>query len=290
MEWLAVGVALAALGFSLSLFKSRPGAQGYANVLVVMPLALSTPLVGVLASGLLLIDAIRRSRTGEGLDAIATGASRAADAQAIGHMATLGLAGALMLVLIVIALRRRRPTPEPASEIPADADAEPPPKPKLSPRHATSLLGFATLACIAGVVTLSQFEQRFVTAPLSIAVSYDADDISEFSTIKRTVDDQRRRISNTLVAETFRTLVVVVLFLVLFDVFLVGSRGLTFNRATLVATATLLILTAALAARDGYRQKELGQFVSEKLAAIDARAAAAVNEAENPEETEAPPN
>ncbi len=272
MEWLAVGVAGGALGFAVALFKSRKNPEGYGNVLLVMPLALAVPLVALMSSGLLLISGFRGASTGEGLEAIALSVSSAAQAQYVGHVATLGLTAALALVLISLSIRPHDKAAKPQPETP--------PEPKLSRRHATSLLSVATLVCIGAVVTLAEYEPRFVTMPLSIVTAFDADDMSEFSSNRRHLEERRRVASNTLVAETFRTLVVVVLFFVLFDAFLTGSRALAFTRWTLLVSAAFLILTASLSARGLYRQQELRQTIQAALLLRDSRAEAADDEEE----------
>lgn len=292
MQWLAVGVAVSALGFSLSLFRSRKNPHGWGNVLVVMPLVASVPVVALMASGLDLITGFRAVSTGSGLTALAESISRAAHTQYIGHASSLALAAALALVLVVLFLRRQTPAQQPqpdppgeaqdTSEAPADAPAEP----KLSRRHATAVLSLATLVCIAAIVTLTKYEARFMAAPLSIITIYDAGDTDEFSTNRRGLEEHRRIASNTLVVETFRALVVVVLLFVLFDAFLTGSRGLAFTRWTLLVSAMLLLLTAFLSARSLYRQQELRQKINEALVSIESRAQAATEE--DSESTEMP--
>lgn len=257
MQWLSVGAALAALGFSIILFRSRRGASGYGNVLVVMPLALTTPLFALLFSGLLLIDGFRRVGE-EGRHALVTAIASAARTQLVGHVAMLAVGAALTLVLIALWLRPR----------PAAAATEPTPESKLGARWAVPSLAVATLVCIAGVAALTELEDRLVTAPLAFVVAFDSNDF-ELSSTRRTVEDQRRRISNTVVVETFRTLVVIVLFLVLFDAFFVGSRGIRFSKGALVVSAVLLALSAAVSARGWYRQLELQQRVHEGLRLVE---------------------
>lgn len=293
MEWLAVGVAIGALGFCISLFQARPNPWGYGNVLVVMPLALAVPMVALMSSGLLLIAGFRRASTGEGLEAIAESVASAAHAQYVGHLALLALSAALAIYLVVLFFRGRQKIelPESAATAQADAppEAEPPAEPKLSRRHATALLSVATLACLAAVATLSEYERRFVTAPLSIVVAFDADDMSEFSSNRKELEERRRVVSNTLVSETLRALVVVVLFFILFDAFLSGSRALPFTRWTLIVSAALVVLSAALSAKGLYRQLELRQKIQAGLLQA-ASHAEPVDDEQEPTTHEAPPS
>jgi hypothetical protein len=284
MKWLAVGVAIGAFGVSISLFIARKSPWSYGNVLVVMPLALAAPMVALMSSGLLLIAGFRRASTGEGLEAIAQSVVSAADAQYLGHLALLVLSGVLAVNLAALSIRRQPiAPPEGAPEAATSAEDETPPvEPKLSRRHATSLLSVATLACLAAVATLSGYEQRWVTAPLAIVVAFDTDDMSEFSTNRRELEERRRVVSNTLVAETFRTLVVVVLFFVLFDAFLSGSRALAFSRSTLMVSAALLVLAAALSARGLYRQRELREEIQAGLVRAEPEAGTADDEPDPP--------
>jgi hypothetical protein len=242
-----------------------------------MPLALAVPMVALLSSGLVLVAGFRRASTGEGLEAIGEAAASAAHAQYVGYAAWLGLSAVLALNLIALSIRPRQT---------AAPDTQSPPEPKLSPRHAGSVLGVSTLACLAAVATLTGYEQRFVTAPLSILTDFDADDMSEFSPNRRELEERRRVVSNTLVAETFRTLVVVVLFFVLFDAFLSGSRGVAFTRMSLAVSAALVILTASLSARGLYRQRELGERVQAGLVRSEPEAGTADDE----QEPAPPPN
>ena len=274
MELLSVAMALGALGFMFALSRSRRGVERYGNVLVVLPLALATPLVALMASGLQLIYAFRGAGSGEGLKALATAVSRAAATQYVGHLTLLALLGALTLVVIALALSR--PDRNGGEEVATEASSEP----EALSRFAIPLMAVAALVCIAAVATLTEFEGRFIASPLAIVIAFDADDVSEFSPNKRNVEEQRRRGSNTLVAETFRTLVVVVLFFVLFDAFLVGSRSVTFTRQTLLLSAALIVLTSAVSARALYRNKELRQTIEDRLRA------AAEAEAESLEESE----
>lgn len=273
MQWLSVATALAALGFFLSLFRSRRGAYGYGNVLAVMPLALATPLVALMFSGLVLIDGFRRAGGEEGRDALVAAVVTAARTQLIGHVALVGSCTVLAVMLIVLWLRPSRSDAGPSDH--------PPNEPKLSPRTAMPLLAMAVLVCIAGVAALTEFEERFVTSPLAFVVAFESSDFSELASNRRVVDDQRRRISNTIVVETFRALVVVVLFLVMFDAFLVGSRGIRFTKWALLVSAVLLGLGAAVSVRGMYRQWELQRGVQEGLKAVaEAEAEAEEDEAE----------
>jgi hypothetical protein len=259
MQLLSVAIALGALGFTLALARSRRGVDRYGIVLVVLPLALATPLVALMASGLQLIDAFRKAGSGGGLEALATGARRAVETQYIGHITLLALLGALALILMVLAVSRTKPQPSEPHDDKAPPDSKP-----LS-RFAIPLMAVATLVCIAAVTVLAEYEDRFVASPLAIMLAFDADDISEFSDNKGDVDEQRRRGSNTLVAETFRSLVVAVLFLVLFDAFLVGSRSVVFKRSILLLTAALIALASVLAVRAFYRNQELRLSIEARL-------------------------
>lgn len=262
MQLLSVAVALGALGFTLSLSRSRRGVERYGIVLVVLPLALTTPLIALMASGLQLIDAFRRFGSGEGFEALAAGVSRAVDTQYVGHITLLALMGTLALVLIALAL----PPPErPERKREEEDDTEASSDPRAMSKFAIPMMAVAAFVCIAAVWVLTEYEDRFVASPLAIVNAFDADDISEFSTNKRTVDEQRRRGSNTLVAETFRSLVVVVLFLVLFDSFLAGSHSVTFKRSSLLLSATLIALTSVVAVRAFYRNQELRETIEDRL-------------------------
>ena len=106
MQLLSVAVALGTLGFTFTLSRSRRGIERYGIVLVVLPLALATPLAALMASGLQLIYAFRGAGSGEGLEALATAVLRAAETQYVGHMTLLALLGALALVLIALGLSR----------------------------------------------------------------------------------------------------------------------------------------------------------------------------------------
>lgn len=256
MQLLSVAIALGALGFTFALARSRRGVDRYGIVLVVLPLALATPLVALMASGLQLIDAFRKAGAGEGLEALAAGARRAVETQYVGHITYLALLGALALVLIALAVSRTKPQEE-------DNKASPDAKPMS--KFAIPLMAAAALVCIAAVTVLAEYEDRFVASPLAIAVAFDADDISEFSDSKRDVDEQRRRGSNTLVVETFRSLVVAVLFLVLFDAFLVGSRTVVFKRSILLLSAALIALASVLAVRAFYQNQELRLSIEARL-------------------------
>lgn len=259
MELLSVAVALSALGFTFALARSRKGVDRFGIVLVVLPLALATPLVALMASGLQLIDAFRKSGAGEGLEALATGARHAAETQYVGHITLLALLGALALVVMVLAVSRTRPQGREEDDNKASPDSKP-----LS-KFAIPLMAVAALVCIAAVTVLAEYEDRFVASPLAIAIAFDADDISEFSDNKRDVDEQMRRGSNTLVAETFRSLVVVMLFLVLFDAFLVGSRSVVFKRSILLLSAVLIALASLLGVRAFYRNQELRLRIEARL-------------------------
>lgn len=260
MQLLSVGMALGALGFTFALSRSRKGVERYGIVLVVLPLALATPLIALMASGLQLIDAFRKAVAGVGLEALATGARRAAETQYVGHITLLALLGALALVVMALALSRpERKLDDKEDDTKASPDSKP-----LS-KFAIPLMAVAALVCIVAVTVLTEYEDRFVASPLAIVIAFDADDISEFSDNKRTVDEHRRRGSNTLVAETFRSLVVVVLFLVLFDAFLVGSRSVSFKRSILLLSAALIALASVLTVRAFYRNQELRLNIEARL-------------------------
>ena len=259
MQLLSVAVALGTLGFTFTLSRSRRGIERYGIVLVVLPLALATPLAALMASGLQLIYAFRGAGSGEGLEALATAVLRAAETQYVGHMTLLALLGALALVLIALGLSRpdRNRDEKDATEASS----------KLKPfsRFAIPMMVGAVVACITAVGILTEYEDRFMASPLAMFIAFDADDVSEYSSNKRTVDENRRAGSNTLVLETFRTLVVIVLFLVLFDTFLVGSRSVTFNRRTLLLSASLIAVASAVSVRAFYRHQELRQSIEDRL-------------------------
>lgn len=259
MQLLSVAVALSALGFTFALARSRKGVDRFGIVLVVLPLALATPLVALMASGLQSIDAFRKAGAGVGLEALATGARRAAETQYVGHITLLALLGALALVVMALALSRTKTQGREEDDNKASPDSEP-----LS-KFAIPLMAVAALVCIAAVTVLAEYEDRFVASPLAIVLAFDADDISEFSDNKRDVDEQMRRGSNTLVAETFRSLVVVMLFLVLFDAFLVGSRSVVFKRSILLLSALLIALASLLGVRAFYRNQELRLRIEARL-------------------------
>ena len=67
MQWIAVGVAFLALVVTLALCISRKGGERNGIALVVLPLALITPLVAVAASGLQEIYSFRQmASSGQG--------------------------------------------------------------------------------------------------------------------------------------------------------------------------------------------------------------------------------
>jgi len=277
MQLLSVAVALGTLVFTFALSRSRRGAERYGMVLVVLPLALATPLAALMASGLQLIYAFRGAGSGEGLEALAGVVSRAAVTQSVGHLTILALLGALALISIALGLSR----PDGNGD---EKDAtEAPSEPKPFSRFATPMMVGAVAVCITAVAVLSEYEDRFVASPLAIFMAFDADDVSEYSSNKRTVDENRRVGSNTLVLETFRTLVVIVLFLVLFDTFLVGSRSVTFNRGTLVLSALLIAAASAVSLRAFYRNQEFRQTIEDRL---KTKAEAKVEERELTEDAE----
>ena len=277
MQLLSVAVALGTLGFTFALSRSRRGAQRYGIVLVVLPLALATPLAALMASGLQLIYAFRGAGSGEGLEALATAVLRAAETQHVGHITLLALLGALALVLI--ALGSSRPDRNRDEKDATEASSEPEP----FSRFAIPMMVGAVVVCITAVAILTEYEDRFIASPLAIFIVFDADDVSEYSSNKRTVDENRRAGSNTLVRETFRTLVVIVLFLVLFDTFLVGSRSVTFNRRTLLLSASLIAVAAAVSVRAFYRNQELRQTIEDRL---KTKAEAKIEEREATEDAE----
>ncbi len=289
MQLLSIAVALGALGFTFALLRSRGGGDRYGIVLVVLPLALVTPLVALMASGLQLIYAYRGAGSIEGLEALANAVSRAADTQHVGHLAVLALLGALALVAIALLVSRDVPRGDDAKE-PADASAEP----KALLRYAIPLMSVSVFVCITAVTTLSEFEDQFIAAPMAFVLAFDANDVSEFSSSRRAVDDQKRLGSNMLVVETFRTLVVIVLFLVLFDAFLVGSRSATFARGTLLLSIALIVLASALSVRAFNRQRAFRLTIEEHLASVTkakadlAEASAETEDTEPPEGSEVP--
>ena len=261
MQLLSVAVALGTLGFTFALSRSRRGVERYGIVLVVLPLALAIPLAALMASGLQLINAFRQASSGEGLEALATAVLRAAETQYVGHITLLALLGPLALVLMTLGLSR--PDRNRDEKDATEASSEPKP----FSRFAIPMMVGAVVVCIAAVAILIEYEDRFIASPLAMFIAFDADDVSEYSSNKRTVDEQRRVGSNTLVLETFRTLVVIVLFLVLFDTFLVGSRSVTFNRGTLLLSASLIALASAVSVRAFYRHQELRQTIEDRLKA-----------------------
>ncbi len=277
MQLLAVAVALGALGFAFALSRSRRGTERDGIVLVVLPLALATPLVALMASGLQLIYAFRGAGSGEGLEALATEVLRAAETQYVGHMTLLALLGALALVLMALGLSRRDRDRDEKDA--TDASSEPKP----FSRFAIPMMVGAVVVCIAAVAILTEYEDRFMASPLAMVIAFDADDVSEYSSNKRTVDEHRRVGSNTLVAETFRTLVVIVLFLVLFDTYLVGSRSVTFKRWTSLLCASLIALASAVSVRAFYRHQELRQTIEDRLKTA---AEAKIEERETTEDAE----
>ncbi len=277
MQLLSVAVALGALGFTFALSRSKRGVERYGIVLVVLPLALATPLAALMASGLQLIYAFRGAGSGEGLEALATEVLRAAETQYVGHMTLLALLGALALVLMALGLSRRDRHRDEKDATEASSE------PKPFSRFAIPMMVGAVVVCIAAVAILTEYEDRFMASPLAIVIAFDADDVSEYSSNKRTVDEHRRVGSNTLVAETFRALVVIVLFLVLFDTFLVGSRSVTFNRGTLLLSALLIAAASAVSLRAFYRNQEFRQTIEDRLKTA---AEAKIEERETTEDAE----
>ena len=277
MQLLSVAVALAALGFTFTLSRSRRGLERYGIVLVVLPLALATPLAALMASGLQLIYALRGAGSGEGLEALATAVLRAAETQYVGHMTLLALLGALAFVLMALGLSR----PDRNRDEKDATEASSAPKP--FSRFAIPMMVGAVVVCIAAVAILTEYEDRFMASPLAMFIAFDADDVSAYSSNKRSVDEHRRVGSNTLVLETFRTLVVIVLFLVLFDTFLVGSRSVTFNRRTLLLSASLIAVGSVVSVRAFYRHQEFRQSIEERLKTA---AEAKIEEAETTEDAE----
>ncbi len=277
MQLLSVAVALGTLGFTFALSRSRRGVERYGTVLVVLPLALAIPLAALMASGLQLINAFRQASSGEGLEALATAVLRAAETQYVGHITLLALLGPLALVLMTLGLSR--PDRNRDEKDATEASSEPKP----FSRFAIPMMVGAVVVCVAAVAILIEYEDRFIASPLAMFIAFDADDVSEYSSNKRTVDEQRRVGSNTLVLETFRTLVVIVLFLVLFDTFLVGSRSVTFNRGTLLLSASLIALASAVSVRAFYRHQELRQTIEDRLKAA---AEAKIEERETTENAE----
>lgn len=259
MQLLSVAVALAALGFTLALSRSRKGVERYGIVFVVLPLALATPLVALIASGLQLIAAFRRAGLGDGLEALTTGVVHAAETQYVGHLTLLALMGALALVVIALALS------QPEGKCDQEDDTEASSDPQALSKFAIPMMAVAAFVCIVAVTVLTEYEDRFVASPLAIVIAFEADDVSEFFDNQRSVDEQRRRGSNTLVAETFRSLVVVVLFLVLFDAFLVSSRSVTFKRSILLLSAALIALASVVSVRAFYRHQELRASIEKRL-------------------------
>lgn len=274
MQLLSIAVALGALGFTYALSRSRTGAAGNANVLVVLPLALATPLVALMVCGLQLIYAFRQASAGDGLDALVNGAQRAAETLYVGHLSTIVLLAVLAIVLVSLAVKRPSIVPVEPSPPREESDDSDPSEQRdaerkpMSPRNATVLMAASVLACIAAVAVLTHFEDRFVAAPLAIATAYDDRDVGEFSPQKPVIDEQRRKSSNALVVETFRTLVVAMLFLVLFDAFLVASRAVTLGRGALGVSATLIVIASIVSVRGFYRHQELRRTVDERVQAI----------------------
>lgn len=277
MQLLSVAVALGTLAFTFALSRSRRGVERYGIVLVVLPLALATPLAALMASGLQLINAFRQAGSGEGLEALATAVLRAAETQYVGHITLLALLGPLALVLITLGLSR--PDRNRDEKDATEASSEPKP----FSRFAIPMMVGAVVVCIAAVAILTKYEDRFIALPLAMFIAFDADDVSEYSSNKRTVDEHRRVGSNTLVLETFRTLVVIVLFLALFDTFLVGSRSVTFNRRTLLLSASLIAVASAVSVRAFYRHQELRQTIEDRLKTA---AEAKIEERETTEDAE----
>ena len=277
MQLLSVAVALGTLGFTFTLSRSRRGIERYGIVLVVLPLALATPLAALMASGLQLINAFRQAGSGEGLEALATAVLRAAETQYVGHITLLALLGPLALVLMTLGLSR--PDRNRDEKDATEASSEPKP----FSRFAIPMMVGAVVVCIAAVAILTEYEDRFIASPLAMFIAFDADDVSEYSSNKRTVDEHRRVGSNTLVLETFRTLVVIVLFLALFDTFLVGSRSATFNRRTLLLSASLIAVASAVSVRAFYRHQELRQTIEDRLKTA---AEAKIEERETTEDAE----
>ncbi len=277
MQLLSVAVALGTLGFTFALARSRRGVERYGIVLVVLPLALATPLAALMASGLQLISAFRRAGSGEGLEALATAVLRAAETQYVGHITLLALLGPLALVSMTLGLSR--PDRNRDEKDATEASSEPKP----FSRFAIPMMVGAVVVCIAAVAILTEYEDRFVASPLAMVIAFDADDVSEYSSNKRTVDEHRRVGSNALVLETFRTLVVIVLFLGLFDTVLVGSRSVTFNRGTLLLSASLIAVASAVSVRAFYRHQELRQTIEDRLKTA---AEAKIEERETTEDAE----
>ena len=277
MQLLSVAVALATLGFTFALSRSRRGVERYGIVLVVLPLALATPLAALMASGLQLINAFRQAGSGEGLEALAAAVLRAAETQHVGHTTLLALLGALALVLMALGLSRPDRDRDEKDATEAFSETKP------FSRFAIPMMVGAVVVCITTVAILTEYEDRFMASPLAMVIAFDADDVSEYSSNKRSVDEHRRVGSNTLVAETFRTLVVIVLFLVLFDTFLVGSRSVTFRRWTLLLSVSLIALASVVSVRAIYRHQELRQTIEDRLKTA---AEAKIEERETTEDAE----
>lgn len=293
MQLLSVAVALVALGFTFSLSRSRRGDDRYGIVLIVLPLALATPLVALMASGLQLIYGYRGAVSSEGLEALTRAVERAVDIQYVGHLTVLAVLG--VLTVIAVALLVAQPAPGVARGKPNESDhesndesedgdderSESKPLSKL----ATPMMVASVVVCVVAMATLGELEDRFLAAPIAFVVAFDADDVSEFATNRRAVEAQQRQGSNALVIETFRTLVVVMLFLVLFDAFLVGSRSATFTRTTLFVSIALVALAAAVSYRavsraDAFRRNTHERLSAAALARAESRRASEDVEAE----------
>lgn len=273
MQFLSIVVALVTLGFALNLSKSRRGDDRYGIVLLLLPLALATPLAGLLSSGLVLIYAYRNAVSAEGLGALEFAVERAADSQYLAHlMALVALGTSLVAVMLV----RPRPAPVDArpDEAGPDEEEDDDATPKALSRYGSAVMVTGALVCVVAVATLSEYEDRFVESPLAFVTAFDHRAVSEFSTNRREVEEQQRMGTNTLVVETFRTLVVMVLFLVIFDAFLVGSRSVRFTRAMMIASVVLVLLAAAVSARKVAHHRDRLVTIEERLAAV-ARARAA---------------
>ena len=289
MQLLSIAVALVTLVFTLALLRSRAGSDRYGIVLVVLPLLLVTPLVALISSGLQLIYAYRGATSIEGLEALANGVSRAADIQHVGHLTVLSLLGALALIAIALLVSRGLPRGDDVKE-PAVVSSEP----KRLFSCTIPLMSVSVLVCITAVATLMQFEDQFIATPLAFVLVFEPNDVSEFSSNRREVEKEQRLGSNALVVETFRTLVVIVLFLVLFDTFLVGSRSLTFTRGTLLLSIVLIVLASAVSVKMFSHHRTFHLKVKEYLAVVTkekadlAEASAETGETESPEEPELP--
>ena len=283
MQLLSIAVALVTLVFTFALLRSRAGSDRCGIVLVVLPLALVTPLVALISSGLQLIYAYRAATSIEGLEALANGVSRAADTQHVGHLTVLALLGTLALIAIALLVSLGLPRGADTKE-----SAEVSSEPKALRRYAIPLMS------VTAVATLIHFEDQFIATPMAFVLSFDSNDVSEFSSNRREVEKEQRIGSNALVVETFRTLVVIVLFLVLFDTFLVGSRSLTFTHGTLLLSIALIVLASAVSVKVFNRHRAFHLTVKEYLAVVTkekadlAEASAETEETESPEEPELP--